>query len=44
MALYAFEESDRTPVDPWSVHVLRSMVSELATPIAEFWEPNVETE
>jgi hypothetical protein len=44
MALYGFEESDRMPVEPWSVQVLRSIVSEVASPIAEFWDPNVETE
>jgi hypothetical protein len=43
MALYSFEEDEPIPVAPWSVHVPTYIVEQVATPIAEFWVPNVET-
>jgi hypothetical protein len=35
---------DVTPVDPRSVQVPTSMLVDRATPMAEFWTPNVLTE
>jgi hypothetical protein len=37
------EEEDETPVEPWSVQEPTSIVEDVATPMAEFWLPNVET-
>ena len=42
MALKSSPEVDATPVDPWSVHG-PEREEEVATPMAESWEPNVET-
>lgn len=44
MALYGFEEDEAIPVALWSVQVPASMVAEVARPMAELCEPNVETE
>lgn len=44
MALYGFVEDEAMPVVPWSVQEPASIVAELARPMAELWEPNVDTE
>lgn len=43
IALYGFEELDWMPVEPWSVHEFKSIVGEVARPMAEDWDPKVET-
>ena len=44
MALYAFEELEEIPVEPLSVQDPSSMVSDVASPIAESCEVDVDTE
>lgn len=44
MALYALEDDEEIPVVPWSVQDPNSMVADVASPRAEFCEPNVDTE
>lgn len=44
IALYGLEELDWIPVDPWSVHEFKSMVEDVARPMAEDWDPKVDTE
>ena len=43
MALYGLALVDATPVAPRSVHVPFSMVEEVARPMADVWDPKVET-
>lgn len=43
MALYDFEELDEIPVAPWSFQEPSSIVSDVASPIAESCEPDVDT-
>lgn len=43
MALYALLDDDVTPVLPWSVHDPASSVDEVAYPMAELCDPNVDT-
>ena len=44
MALYVFEELEETPVEPLSIQDPSSMVSDVASPIAESCEVDVDTE
>lgn len=44
MALYALADDEAIPVAPWSVQEPDSMVEDVASPRAEFCEPNVDTE
>lgn len=44
IALYGLEELDWIPVDPWSVHEFKSMVEDVARPMAEDWDPKVPTQ
>lgn len=43
MALYGFADVDLTPVEPWSLQSPASIVLDVARPMAESWDPNVET-
>lgn len=44
MALYALDDEEAMPVAPLSVQEPASIVGDVASPMAEFWDPKVETE
>lgn len=44
MALYALPDDEAIPVAPWSVQESKSMVADVASPMAESCDSNVDTE